>query len=337
MGQNAPKIHGLVLALLGAVLISSGAAQKLSSAPASASLPPSADASTSPLKVNGDSVYDRWVAEANRPYQIGRGDEISVVIANRPELSGKQIVGPDGKITLSIAGSLVVAGLTREEAAAAIGRALSSYYSNVSVSVGVDTYASDHLFVLGAVEHPGEMTFTQTPTLLEIISRAGVQNASDKAGAAPEQCMIYRGAESVVWVDLRELLTKGRPNLPLMRDDVVYVPSAKDQFVSVMGQVVHPGTEELHSTSTLAQLLADAGGITEKAGRNPQISITQPSSERTIVVSYKDVIAAKPLDLHLQSGDVIVVSESGFNRAAYTMEKVSPLLTIITFAALLGN
>jgi polysaccharide export outer membrane protein len=289
------------------------------------------------LKVNPAILIKQFQSSEELDYQIGKGDDVSIQVANRPELSSHQVVGPDGKVSLPVAGSILIAGETREQASLSIEKALSEYYSNVSASVGVERYASNHIFLLGAVEHPGAMDITQPTSLLEVISKAGVPAANIGTQGMPERCAIYRGTDTVVWVDLKNLLQTGEPHVYLRRGDTVYVPSAKDQYISMMGAVSHPGTMALHSDSTLSQLFADAGGVTEKAGKNPQINIITPSTHQTQVVTYAEVLGTKASEIRLHSGDVIYVSESGFNRAAYTIEKISPLMTMFTIAALFAH
>jgi polysaccharide export outer membrane protein len=307
------------------------------------------------LKQNPLAMLKAFEVEADQPYQLGRGDEISVEVIGRPELTSKHIIGPDGKITLPVAGSIMLADKTREEAAAAIQSALSPYYSGVTVSVGVDHYTSNHILLLGAVERPGLLVFDKTPTLLEVISRGGQLQTPSAMGAGvaaplgtsapipmgvPEECMIYRGNATMVTVELRSLLEEGNPlaNMRLKRDDVVFVPGP-DKYVSVLGMVVRPGTQRLEKKSTLPQLLAMAGGPTEKAGHYPDIQIIHRGTDKvpgkTQVISYKDVLGPKPLDLTLQSGDIIYVPESGFSRVGYTFQTLSPLVNLFTIGALL--
>src|SRR5450432_894626 len=182
-------------------------------------------AQTSPpapeLKQNPIALLRAFEPAADQEYQLGRGDEISIEVIGRPELGSKHVIGPDGRITLSIAGPILLADKTREQAAAEIETALGKYYSNVSVSVGVDHYTSNHITLMGDVEHPGLMAFDDTPTLLEVISRGGYppQLASGTIGTpgtagkatgsvtVPEECIIYRidpqGNQTVVTVQLR--------------------------------------------------------------------------------------------------------------------------------------
>ena len=301
------------------------------------------------LKKNPLEILRELEPPADAPYELGKGDVITVTVAGRPEASGQHTVGPDGEITLAMAGSVMVLDKTREQAAAEIQKALENYYQNVTVSVGVDKYTSNRISVIGAVQHQGTMSFDGTPLLLDAISRAGtvaqtpnssVQSAATIAPPYPDECIIYRGKDIVFTVQLRQLLEENNAlaDYRLKRDDIVYVPGIT-KYVSVLGQVLHPGTQQLRSTSTLTELVADAGGITEKGGRSPVIQVlhkgTDTAPGRVQVVHYKDLLAGKPTEVTLHSGDVVFIPQSGFNSAAYTIEKLAPLVNLVTVGAIL--
>ncbi len=287
------------------------------------------------LKQNPADAIRQFQSGADEPYELGKGDEISLDVPGHPELSSKFVVGPDGRITLPLAGSVLVADKTREQAAAEIEKALGKYYSPISVTVAVDRYTSNHVLLLGAVEHPGVIDFTQPPTLLQVISRGGLVAQPNKAVEVPDRCAIYRGADQVLWVDLKALLDSGNPlaDIRLKRDDIVYVPSQRERFVSVMGEVLHPGAVPITSSSNLTRVLEDAGGVKDTAGRSPQIQVIQPSTGRTTVVPYQSLLQARQSDLVLHPGDVVFVPKSGFNRVSYVLDKMSPLITLFAATA----
>ncbi len=293
------------------------------------------------LQPNPTLALRAFEPPANEEYRLGRGDEITVDFGARIELNSKRTVGPDGRITLPMAGSIAVADKTRDEAAAAILAAMSAYYPNLTITVGVEKYTSNKVLLLGAVEHPGVITFDSPPTLLEVISRGGLpSNASfsqTKASVIPERCAVYRGADKVMWIDLKALLDSGSPlaDLRLRRDDIVYVPSTADRFVSVMGQVQHPGAIQLETNSTLAKLIAEAGGLTDAAGNNAQIRIISPTTGTSRTIPFKSLLSPAASDVSLKPGDVIFVPKSGFSQISYSMEKISPLISIFTAFAFL--
>jgi polysaccharide biosynthesis/export protein len=301
-------------------------------------------AATPLLQTNPLVAMREFETPLDKPYELGRGDEISIRVSGRPELDGHYIVGPDGRVTLPLSGPVELAGKTREAAADAVQKAMSTYYSQVSVTVGVDKYTSNQVLLLGAVEHPGVQNFDRPPTLLEVISRGGAITAPLRTGetgmpgelGVPDRVAIYRGSEKVLWVELKKLLESGSSmaDLRLQRDDIVYVPSPSERYVSVLGEVQHPGALPLESSSTLSKLLAQSGGLTEAAGKYPNIQIIQPSTKKTQVISFRQVLQPGALDVMLHPGDIIYVPRSGLARTGYALQQISPLVTLFTGAAL---
>jgi polysaccharide export outer membrane protein len=297
------------------------------------------------LKQNPLDALRKFEPASDEEYQLGKGDEINVNFSGRPEMQAKLVVGPDGRITLPLAGDLLVAGLTRPTAAKAIESALADYYTNLTVQVTVTKYTANRVLLLGAVDHPGSFAFDGTPTLLEVLARGGVEAGPNKSGSTPdvnqipERCAIYRGTDQVVWVELRAMMEAGNAlaDLRLRRDDVVYVPSTSERFISVLGEVQHPGAIPLAFNSTLASILAQAGGITNQAGSNPHIQIVDPASGSSRVFSMKDMLdPVKSRELTLRPGEIIFVPKSGFSRATYVLERLSPLVSLATMALYSG-
>jgi polysaccharide export outer membrane protein len=292
------------------------------------------------LKPNPMQTLRNFEPAADEEYRLGRGDEITVDFAGRAEMQAKLAVGPDGRITLPLAGDLTVAGKTRTEAAQAVVTALEPYYANLSAQVTVTKYVSNRVVVLGDVERPGPVSFEGTPTLLEALTRAGLTAAGPgKTAEVPERCAIYRGENQVVWVELKKLVESGNAmaDLRLRRDDVVYVPNMRERFVSVLGQVAHPGAVPLSDASTLASVLATAGGTTAAAGTMPHIQIVDPATGTARTVSMKDVLnPVKTSEIALKPGEIVFVYPSGLYRATYVLERLAPLFQLSTLAYLKG-
>ena len=297
------------------------------------------------LKQNPLEVLRKFEPAPDEEYQLGKGDEITVNFAGRPEMQAKLVVGPDGRITLPLAGDVQVAGLSRPTAAKAIESALADYYTNLSVQVTVTKYTANRVLLLGAVDHPGSFAFDGIPTLLEVLARGGVEAGPNKSGSTPdvnqipERCAIYRGSDQVVWVELRAMMEAGNAmaDLRLRRDDVVYVPSTTERFISVLGEVQHPGAIPLAFNSTLASILAQAGGINNQAGTNPHIQIVDPASGSSRVFSMKDMLdPVKSRELTLKPGEIVYVPKSGFYKASYVLERLSPLISVATMAFYAG-
>lgn len=299
------------------------------------------------LKPNPLDTLRNFEPSADEEYRLGKGDAITVDFAGRPDLLAKLIVGPDGRITLPLAGDITLDGLTRQQAAQAIETALAPYYANLAVTVTVTQYTANRVVLLGAVDHPGTISFDGTPTLLEALARGGVQAGPDRSGGGPstqadmipERCAIYRGNDQVIWVELRKLVETGNAlaDLRLRRDDVIYVPSNAERFISVLGQVKNPGAIPLAFNATVASLVASAGGFTDAAGSKPRVEIVDPSTGTKQILTFADVMnPAKSSEIQLKPGDILFVPQSGFYHATYFLERLNPLVTVATIALYAG-
>jgi polysaccharide export outer membrane protein len=287
------------------------------------------------LKLSPMEELRKFEPPVGEEYTLGEGDEISIQYPTRPDLASKDVIGPDGRTTLPLAGPIKLAGLTREAAGEKIAKAMSTYYTSLTATVKVERYGSNHVILLGSVKNPGIVSFDQTPTLLEVLSKGGTETRPD--GNVPEQCVIYRG-EQVYWVDLQDLLVTGSPmaNLRLRRNDVVFVPALSTRTVTVMGQVQHPGQVALRHDSTLVSILGETGGLNEDAGSNPELQIVHHSKgDRTEYVRFYDLL--KPnggAEISLYPGDIIYAPKSGIAKTGFVMQQLAPFLTMGSFAAL---
>jgi polysaccharide biosynthesis/export protein len=281
------------------------------------------------LKLNPSEALRRFQPSAEEEYTLGAGDEISVQFPGRSELAARSVIGPDGRITLPVAGTIVVANLTRAAAGEKITSTMSKYFDNIAATVEVMRYGSNHVTLLGNVNKPGAIEFSQTPTLLEVLSRGGVETGKD--GSLPDQCVIYRG-DQVFWVDLHELLMTGSPlaDLRLRRDDLIFVPGVT-KTVTVIGQVPRPGQIPLRHDSTLTTIIGEAGGISDFAGNNPNIQIVHRSKGTTQYVRLKDLLQQPDgMDVSLHPGDVIFVPRSGVYKWGFLMQQISPYVLMGT-------
>ena len=288
---------------------------------------------TPQLKLSPERQLQQSEPAIDEQYTLGAGDEISLDFPGRPELSRKYIVGPDGRITLPIAGPIMVANLTREQAAKAIVDALSADYNNLTVTVNIDKYGSNRVTVLGDVQHPGVFYFDNAPTLLDAVSRSGLESTPANKDGLPDRVMIYRGNDQVMEVNLRALLRSGSAmaDVRLRRNDIVFVPSQTNQFVTVLGEVKTPGAIPLTPESTLPSVLAQAGGLGDFAGSAPTITIIETSANTSRAIPWKQMMTPGGVtEVSLKAGDVIVVPKSGMGKVTYAFQKISPMISMLS-------
>jgi polysaccharide export outer membrane protein len=290
------------------------------------------------LRSASDDAIKEFEAPAMGAYTLDGGDQISIDVWGRSELSGKHIIGPDGEVTLPIAGAIDLLGKTREEAEAAITKALLRYYSDLAVTVRVEQYASFRVLVLGRVGAPGALNFDRQPTLLDALTKAvGLPvggNAADSAGLV--RCAVFRGRNKALWIDLKPLLGQGRLdlNIRLARNDVIYLPDAADRLVYVLGYVRTPGAVHLTPTMSLLDALALAGGPTEDAAVE-HMNFIRPSLDKQIEVPMQTLLkGAGKLNYSLEEGDILYVPQRGLARFGYVLQKFSPLTGFAVFGSL---
>jgi polysaccharide export outer membrane protein len=289
---------------------------------------------TSPASL--EPVLKTRTQAASPEYQLGGGDEVSVQVANRPEVSGTFVLSPEGDIHIPFAGSVRIADMSTDQAAKAIEGALLKLYASAVVDVQISKYGSNRILLLGDIEHPGTIYFNEPLSLLDVITRGGSLVGSDKtAKGMPWTCTIYHKENSMETVDMRNV--SSARSVMLRRDDIVYIPGDDTRLVSVIGEVKNPGPVTLRpGQPNLLALLADAGGITAEAG-SPTIQIINPTTHRTQKISYKDLTGPRGTDVSLEVGDVVFVPRSGLAKLGFVLQQIAPGIQAGTIAAMITH
>jgi polysaccharide export outer membrane protein len=268
------------------------------------------------------------------PYTIGRGDILSIVVWDHPELAGGGmaaataaadagtasasaapagfVVDHRGRIQFPFAGLLAVEGLTEEQARAQLSEKLAKYIANPNITLRVQSYRSKRVYIDGEVKSPGLQAINDIPmTLMEALNRAGgVLPTADQSRIALE-----RGDERYA-INLRELVQKGiNPgSIMLAPGDVVRVHSRDESKVFVSGEVVSPKALTMHNGRlTLNEALGETGGISPLSGDARQIYVVRKTAERTRVfqLDARDTGSlAMAESFELRPKDVVYVAAS---------------------------
>jgi len=256
-------------------------------------------------------------------YVIGPQDVMTITVWGQETLNGKFAVEADGTFTFPLIGRVQAGGLTLRALEAELrGRLADGFFTRPQVSVAVEQYRSQRVFVVGEVRSPGPYPLTGDMTLIEALARAGSTQASAgevavivrpaagtavagpviPGGAAGVEGDDARGAE-VIKVDIRDL-EKGvlGQNVRLRDGDTVFIPRAATIFV--FGQVRNPGEYAIKSDTSVLQALSLAGGVTDRGSTN-RIKIVR------LVDGTKKEIGARLTDL-LHAGDTVIVQERFF-------------------------
>jgi polysaccharide export outer membrane protein len=253
-------------------------------------------------------------AQAPVDYTVGPQDVLTITVYDQPDLSGKFKVEADGSFTYPLVGRVKASGLTLHTIEGDLMKRLSDgYIRNPQVTVGVETYQSQRIFIMGEVRAPGAYVLHGDMTIIEALSGAGSTTpaAADeitivrpppgkRAGPVmPEQA----DDATVLRVNIRQMqegdLSK---NVTLKDGDTIIVPKA--QGVYVFGQVKAPGAYAMDKGTTVLQALSLAGGVTDRGSTN-RVKIV-----RTVDGKKKE-IKARLTDL-VEPGDTLIVAERFF-------------------------
>jgi len=106
---------------------------------------------------------------------LGPNDVLGVVVPGRPEFSVQSgyRISAEGALHLPLVGAVHVAGLSIEEAAAAIEAAVAEYVNEPRVGLTLIEARTHLVHVLGRVGKPGEIVLDGPLTALEALARAG--------------------------------------------------------------------------------------------------------------------------------------------------------------------
>ena len=106
------------------------------------------------------------------PYRLDSGDKLRVTVFEQTALSGTFSIDQAGYIAFPLVGNVPVRGLTTQEVAGAITRALKKgYLTKPDVTVEVDTYRP--FFIMGEVRNPGQYTYVNAMTIETAVAIAG--------------------------------------------------------------------------------------------------------------------------------------------------------------------
>lgn len=121
--------------------------------------------------IGGSAEAMRQSSAAAQSYRLAPGDKVHIAVFNESNLSGDYVVGPDGRLTLPLAGGLQAAGLTLPQFQTSVTQLLKNGFvqdPNVTIT------ASDlrPYYILGEVKKPGRYSYTPDLTVLNAVATA---------------------------------------------------------------------------------------------------------------------------------------------------------------------
>jgi polysaccharide export outer membrane protein len=249
-------------------------------------------------------------------YVVGPQDVLTITSYDQADLSGKFTLEADGTFTYPLIGRVKAGGLTLRALEDSLKKRLKDegFFNNPQVTIAVETYKSQRIFIVGEVRTPGAYPLSGEMNLVEAIARAG----STSSSASGEAIIVHSAASgasglmlpnqdqaaNIERVDLRAMQNGVFTDNIVLRDgDTIFVPRAESVYV--FGQVKTPGAYSLQQKNTsVLQALSLAGGVTDR-GSTSRVRIVR------IVDGEKKEFKVKLTDV-VQPSDTVIVGERFF-------------------------
>lgn len=157
-------------------------------------------------------------------YIIGADDVLLVTVWKEQTLSGTFPVRPDGMISMVLLGDVKAAGLTAAQLAANLTEQYKKYVQDPLVTVLVQQFNSQRIFIVGEVGHVGPIQITPGMTPLQAIAAAGGLSPYAKKN----RIYILRGPQGkqqqIPFNYKAAIKGDNSQNIPLLPNDTVVVP-----------------------------------------------------------------------------------------------------------------
>ncbi len=195
-------------------------------------------------------------------YVLGPGDNLRVQLFGNVNGIYEYEVSRDGILNLPEIGPVTVAGIPFSEFRADLNSRVQEMLIGTQVSVTMGQLRTIRVFVLGDVNKPGSYVVGGLSTMSGALYRSG--------GISPVGSMrdlqLKRNGTTVARLDLYDLLINGdnSGDQRLQPGDVIFVPPVGDT-VSIAGAVKRPAIYETRGRTSVADAVALAGGLSNKA------------------------------------------------------------------------
>ncbi|MHB8368083.1 MAG: polysaccharide biosynthesis/export family protein [Leptospirales bacterium] len=253
------------------------------------------------------------LARATPSYKIGVGDTLSILVWNEPQLTRDLSVLPDGSVSVPLVGRILAAGYTTEELEHKIsGRMKAVFKKRPTVAVTVRSIGNNIFYIMGAVGHPGTVSFTHNIRILQAIILAGGASSYAKTKAI---ILIRHNKARVISIEDLEKGKNLKANIPIEPEDTIIVPAKTDQ-IFILGEVAAPGPYFYEDGMTVMKALIGARGFTQfaSAGSVKIVRENLDGTKKIIPIDVNRVESEKRVHAKefLKPGDTIFVPQRLF-------------------------
>jgi polysaccharide export outer membrane protein len=268
-----------------------------------------------------------------RPFVLLPGDRLALrVLSVRPLEVAGVTVDPTGAIHVPMAGAVPVGGVSLEEAEQRVTEALRPYDRFGRVMLSIEEATGHRVSVVGAVNQPGSYPLQGETRLADLVAIAGGSSAvaadDEQVGLADLRgARLIRGGEALPVSLTRALEGDPLHNVRVDATDLLYVPPARSERISVLGEVGQPRSLRYREGMRLSEALARAGGTTTDADDADVRIVRGPLSEpRVYRAKLDELVAGQGTDVQLEPGDIVYVTQEWLATLGEVVGRLTPLL-----------
>ena len=162
-------------------------------------------------------------------YTLHPGDSLELQYRLTPEFDQTVILAPDGHVTLSLGGDVLLAGLTLDQAKSIILNRASERLKDPELNIVLKDFQKPYVMVSGEVQSPVRLELREDMTALQAIQLAG----GPKMSAKTTQVVLYRHINAdkpeVKLLNLNKITQTGQleRDMPLEAGDILFIPPNK--------------------------------------------------------------------------------------------------------------
>lgn len=159
-------------------------------------------------------------------YVLQPGDIITITVVEHPEFSGRHKIRPDGRINYPVIGEIDVAALTCAQLVKIMQGKLASYINNPVISVSIEAYYANKIYIIGDVNQTGEFQIYEPIDVMKAIAMCGGLRKPQV-----DQIRIIRADGTIVTIPMADFWggaggKRDNARYRLYPGDTLYVPAS---------------------------------------------------------------------------------------------------------------
>ena len=280
--------------------------------------------------------------DAMKPYRLNVGDVLEISVLDEPDMTREVVIIPDGTLNYLLVGAIPAKGKTIAELRGELTKALSKFFVTPYVSILTKTInlpeeEKKTVNILGALKQPGSYEWHEGDRLLDILSTAGgllyTQTELGSRTTANLKASYLSRNGKLLDVDFYRMLQMGdmTQNVLIKPNDFIYIASAEESNVIVMGEVENPRIIPYTRSMNLVEALSICGGFTREAYKSRIVILrTENGQAKYVEVDVNNLLHGRDVsNLTLQGGDIVYVPEqslSEYSRYAGFLSDIAQLV-----------